>query len=366
MKTDDLIAILNLMNVPQVGAGRIHTLLARFREPQAIWQCTLSELCQVEGIHQSVASSILKYKDEDFGRRQVSIADKLSVTIIGYHDENYPELLKKIYSPPVLLFVKGKTGPVREDCLAVVGTRAVTAYGKRVTMNLTENLVQHGITIVSGLARGVDTIAHETALKSGGRTIAVLGCGLDRIYPAENKGLAQDIVAREGLLVSEFPFGTRPEAGNFPQRNRVISGLSHGTIVVEAGDKSGAMLTAMNAIDQNREVFAVPGRIYDKQSVGTNRLIAHGAIPVKDGPQILAALQSRLFYPAKPQQQTMSFDLSRVQSVIVKHLQGDPVQIDDLSSLTQLDTTTLLGELLQLEMMGVVRQLAGKMFTVTR
>ncbi|MFQ6605201.1 MAG: DNA-processing protein DprA [Fidelibacterota bacterium] len=366
MHSDELIALLNLMNVPRVGAGRIHALLARFKSPQDIWDCTVSDLCRAEGISQSIATAITSYRDFDYGQRQMEIASRLSVTILAFTDERYPHLLKKIYSPPIVLFSKGTLGPVREDCIAIVGTRSVTAYGKRVTMNLTESLAQNGLTIVSGLALGVDTIAHRTAVKSGGRTIAVLGSGLDRIYPAENRGLSEDIVARDGLLLSEFPFGTKPEAGNFPQRNRIISGLSHGTVVVEAGDKSGAMLTAMNAVDQNRDVFAAPGRIYDKHSVGTNRLIAHGAVPIKDGNQIIEVLQPRLFQPTRPRQETFALDLSPVQQQIVAQLQNDPIQIDELALLTKLDTTTLLSELLQLEMKGVIRQLAGKMFIVTR
>ncbi len=353
---------LNLLNVSGVGPQRVRSLLSRFKTPENIWAASLSDLCSVDGINRSSAQAILDYSNFDYGLRQIEIADKLGISIICYSDETYPLLLKRIYDPPLLLFVKGNGLAVKQDCLGIVGTRLVSDYGKRITKELAGALSKYGLVIVSGLARGVDTIAHKETLSVGGITLAVLGCGLDRVYPAENKKLFDEIVEKDGALLSEFPFGTKPDAGNFPQRNRIISGLSHATVVVEAGDKSGAMLTAMNAIDQNREVFAVPGRITDKQSVGTNRLIRHGAIPVLDADQILENLQSHLFYPNQPKQETIQIDLTPDQRKIIIFLLDDPVHIDELSKLTDMDITLLLGTLLQMELQGSVRQLAGKMF----
>lgn len=356
--------LLNLLNVPGVGPNRVRNLLSVLKAPEHIWEASLVELCSIDGINQSTARAILDYSNFDYGKRQLEIAEKLNVRVIPYSHEAYPSLLKKIYDPPLLLFVKGEGLAAKQDCLGIVGTRLVSAYGKRIAKELALNLSKYGLVIVSGLARGVDTIVHKETLAAGGKTIAVLGCGLDRVYPAENKNLFDEIVANRGALVTEFPFGTKPEAGNFPQRNRVISGLSHGIIVIEAGNKSGAMLTAMNAIDQNREVFAVPGRIYDKLSVGTNRLIRHGAIPVLDADQIIENLQSRLFHPHQPKQESIRIDLTPDQFKIFSFLKDDPVHIDELAKLAEMDVTILLGELLQMELQGIVRQLAGKMFIV--
>lgn len=362
MEPAKLTGLLNLLHVPNVGPQRVRNLLAAFKFPEFIFSASTADLCQIEGIQLGIAQAIRDYDDFGFGEKQLEWAEKLSVRITAYDDPSYPFLLKKIYDPPLLYFVKGPSLDVRQDCIGVVGTRAVTAYGRRATKDLVKGLVENGLTIVSGLARGVDSVAHKTAIDLDGRTVAVLGNGLDQVYPAENRRLVAELLEKGNTMISEFPLGTIPDAGNFPQRNRIISGLSQGLVVIEAGDRSGAMLTAMNAIDQNRDVFAVPGRIYDSKSVGTNRLIRHGAVPVSRAEEILANLQSQLFKPLKPRQETLAIQLTQKQRRIVEHLQSDAVQIDDLATLTGLDITDLLGELLTLELQGVVRQIAGKQF----
>ncbi len=353
--------ILNLLHVPGIGPQRVRTLLSYYKDTRSIWDESETGLCQIEGINISIARSILDFTDFDFGKRQVEIAQKNNCNIVSSFDNHYPELLKRIYDPPVLLFTKGNGLKKEQDCIAIVGTRNMTEYGRRVTSDLSSSLSRSGLIIVSGLARGVDTIAHNETLIADGKTIAVLGCGLDRVYPSENRKLYSEIEDR-GTLVSEFPFGTKPDAVNFPQRNRIISGLSHAVIVVEAGNKSGAMLTALNAIDQNRDVYAVPGRIYDDKSIGTNRLIRHGAIPVQNAEEIVTILQPRLFKPNQPKQERINLELNPMQAKIVAQLQNDAVHIDQLAKILNIEITKLLSELLQLELIGAVRQLAGKMF----
>jgi len=365
MKPTDIIAILNLLNIPRIGPQRVRNLISVFPDVADIFSLTKQQLCTVDGIDLKNAESILNYKDFDYGKREFDKAEKLNISIISFWDKTYPFLLKKIFDPPVLLYTKGCALAYKEDCIAVVGTRAVTSYGVSVTKTLVEELVAKGLTIVSGLARGVDTVAHQATVKNKGRTIAVLGSGLDRIYPPENRQLASEIEER-GTLVSEFAFGTKPDAGNFPMRNRIISGLSHGTVVIEAGNRSGAILTALNAVDQNREVFAVPGRIYDKQSQGCLRLIRNGAVPVSNAKQIIKQLGNRLFKPLSPIQQTIELDITPEQSQVVRHLSHDPIHVDDLALKTDLDITKLLAILLELELTGVVQQLSGKQFILAR
>jgi DNA processing protein len=270
-------------------------------------------------------------------------------------------LLKKIYSPPVILYCKGQPLQYKEDAVAIVGTRRFTPYGKSVTQKLTSYLISKNISIVSGLARGIDTIAHKAAVAGGGRTISVLGSGLDVIYPGENRKLVEEI-CEKGTLISEFPLGTKPDRGNFPQRNRIISGLAHATVVVEAGDRSGAILTALNAVDQNRDIFSVPGRITDKQSVGANRLIRNGAIPVYSGEEIIREINPRLFNPVKSVQKAISIELTDQERMIIQNLGHDPVHIDELANSVDMKITALLQILLKLELKNAVQQIGGKQF----
>ncbi len=358
---DHRIQLLNLLNVPGLGPYRIRNLLTAFPADTDIFSLSLQQLCQAPGINLNLARHIKEYSKWNFGQDELNNAGKLNTSIVSFYEEEYPQLLRKLYNPPLVLYRRGKPLKFQEDCVAIVGTRSLTRYGAEVTVNLVKGLVAMGITIVSGLARGIDTVAHKTCVEAGGRTIAVLGTGVDRIYPAENRELANAIM-EQGALISEFPLGTKPDAQNFPQRNRIISGLCHGTVVVEAGTKSGAILTALNAVDQNREVFAVPGRITDKQSVGCNRLIRNGAIPVAKVDDILAQIESRLVKPVRPVQQSLSLDLTAEEKSILEFIAREPVHIDDLVEKSGWDVTRLLSMLLELELKGAVTQLAGKQF----
>ena len=281
--------------------------------------------------------------------------------MVTYWDDDYPLLLKKIYDAPVLLYIKGEPLKEKEDCVAIVGTRRFTPYGKSATQTIAKDLASRNIAVVSSLARGIDTIAHKTAVQTGGRTLAVLGSGLDVIYPGENRRLAEDI-CQKGSLISEFPLGTQPDRGNFPRRNRIISGLSHATVVAEAGNRSGAILTALNAVDQNRDVFAVPGRINDPQSVGANRLIRNGATPVSSGAEIIREINPRLFHPLQPVKKSISIKLTDQAQWILEVLGQDPVHINALAQSVDMDITSLLEILVKLELKNAVQQIGGKQF----
>ena len=279
--------------------------------------------------------------------------------MVTYWDDDYPLLLKKIYDAPVLLYIKGEPLKEKEDCVAIVGTRRFTPYGKSATQTIAKDLASRNIAVVSSLARGIDTIAHKTAVQTGGRTLAVLGSGLDVIYPGENRRLAEDI-CQKGTLISEFPLGTQPDRGNFPRRNRIISGLSHATVVAEAGNRSGAILTALNAVDQNRDVFAVPGRINDLQSVGANRLIRNGATPVSSGAEIIRDINPRLFHPLQPVKKSIFIELTDQEQLILEVLGQDPVHINALAQSVDMDITSLLEILVKLELKNAVQQIGRK------
>lgn len=361
MNIKKLINIINLLNVPKIGPQKVLALISKYKNVENYFNISERELCSIDGLEQKSVKAIKSYTDFDFGKRIVDHSNTLGIKIITFWDDNYPELLKRIYDPPVLIFTKGKDLSSNEDTVAIVGTRSATQYGRRVAQELARDLSNNKISIVSGLARGIDTVAHSSTVSNNMRTIAVLGSGIDVIYPSENKKLAEKII-EDGTLVSEFPIGVKPEAGNFPRRNRIISGLSHATIVIEAGNKSGAILTALNAIDQNREVFAVPGRIDDKQSLGCNRLIKNGAIPVKNGSDVINQIKSRLFNPIDVQQESINFDLSDEERKIYDLLANDPIHIDSLQEISGRSITHLLNILLSLELKGAIVQIVGKQF----
>jgi len=361
MNTDQIIALLNLLHTRGVGPQRVRSLVSYYRDPRVIGDLSYKELCLVEGVDTKTAQAILEKGEKEYGSAEWERIRKKKVEVITFWDPTYPVLLKKIYDPPVILYRKGQALRAEEDCVAVVGTRKHTPYGKQVVQSLVKELVKLGITIVSGLARGIDTLAHRETLKYCGRTIAVLGSGIDVIYPAENRSLVSAI-CQQGTIISEFEMGAKPDAGNFPQRNRIISGLCQATIVIEAGHHSGAILTALNAVDQNREVFAVPGRITDAKSVGCLRLIRNGAIPLERAEQVLDNIHSKMFRPPKPQQQELHLELTKVERQLWELLSSEPKHIDEIVTASQIDVTEVLATLLEMELKGAVIQLSGKQF----
>ena len=359
-KISDLYYWIALSTAPNVGSKRLVALVKQFSTPQRVLEAKARELTQVEDIGEITASSIKQQVDWKEAERQVKIFETSGCLWITFCDPDYPARLKQIPDPPPFLFVRGSLTDADDLALALVGSRLATDYGKSITRKITAELVARGVTIISGLATGIDSYAHQAALESGGRTIAVLGNGLDIVYPAENKSLASRI-EKNGALVSEFLFETKPEAENFPRRNRIISGLSLGVIVVEAPAQSGALLTAQYALEQNREVFAVPGNLGKKTSEGTNNLIRQGAKLVTRAEDILEEI--RILTPAELRKVLADIPpLPAEENKIYKILSGEPLHIDKLAAESNLSVSQALTGLLNLELRGLARQLSGKHF----
>jgi DNA processing protein len=277
--------------VKGIGAVRLQALLNHFGDLAVAWQAPVDAI-QAAGLSPKLAERVVQIRASvNLDKVMEKIAAQ-GIGILTWEDDLYPPRLKEIDQPPPILYVRGELTTEDSWAVAVVGTRRVSAYGRQVAEELSAFLAANGVTVVSGLARGVDAIAHQSALKTGGRTIAVLGCGVDRVYPPEHATLATKVIAN-GALVSDFAPGTPPDASNFPSRNRIISGMAMATVVVEAGETSGALITAQFAVDQGHEVFAVPGNILAPQSKGTNRLIAQGARPMLSASDLLDVLNLR-------------------------------------------------------------------------
>ncbi len=355
-------AALRLIAIKGLGIRRVYNLLTVFPDIQSIFSTNLKELCKVPGISKKMASKILSEYDTDFIQGQMEIVEKSPFKMITLFDKNYPQLLKKIYDPPLILFHHGEFKKEDHDAISIVGMRNCSQRGKDITADLVKGLTEQNITIISGFARGIDTASHKAAIKYGGRTIAVLGNGIDKIYPPENRALRKEIV-ENGVYCSEFPFGTKPDAQNFPRRNRIISGLSLGTIVIEAGERSGSLLTAYYALDQNREVFALPGRMNDSKCIGPNKLIQKGAKLVTCVDDILQEVEKQREFPVKARQLELDFDFVGDEKIVWDALEFEPIQIDKLSEKTNKNSYELLSTLLTLELKGVVRQTSGKRFS---
>lgn len=360
-KDFSLQALLALFSVSGIGATRMRSLISRFGTPQSVLKASVRDLCSIEGIDKITAQKIKEGPSDSFVNWQLKHLEDQDVSIVSFWDNNYPELLKRIYDPPAFLFIKGNVDLLNSPSIAIVGTRGPTQYGKSHTEKISRGLSENGITIISGFARGVDSIAHKAALESGGNTIAVLGNGIDIVYPAENKILRSHF-KNNGLFISEYPFGTKPDAGNFPKRNRIISGLSVGILVTEAAEKSGALLTAMYALDQNKEIFALPGPVNSPKSFGPNNLIKQGAILVQDYVDILEELAAQLNYKQKGKKEIKPVDLTTKEQQVYEHLYEKPLHIDQIALKCEISVSEALTVLLTLELMGVVRQMAGKMF----
>jgi len=355
--------LLNLMDLRGIGSARLRMLIKSYGSPSAVVSKDCAQLQKLPGIDAKLASRIESCSGLGFGNKQLELVARYEATVLTCWDSNYPELLKNVVEPPPVLFTTGK--PLKNDSLpiSVVGTRSPTTYGKRVTERLVRELVTEGATIVSGFARGIDTVAHTETLKCNGKTIAVLGNGLDVVYPAENFRLV-DKMKENGTFVTEFPFGTKPDAMNFPRRNRIIAGLCLGTIVVEARAKSGALITANFALNQNREVFAIPGSIFSAKSLGPNKLLQEGAKLVLGINDILDELpvQGDLFRNNIQDTKEIS-TLTEAEKQVLAHLKTESIHIDELSLGVEMSLPSLLAILLKLEFAGYVKQGPGKMFS---
>ncbi len=349
--------------VPGIGNIVYRRLLKHFGTPENVFQGTKEQLSKIDGIQKGSISAITNFSLADRVEKEISLMDRHGVSLITSNDFLYPENLSHIPDAPPLIYVKGSIKESDELALAVVGSRMATSYGRAVTERLCADLAKKGITVVSGLARGIDTAAHCGALMGDGRTIAVLGSGVDVIYPAENEGLYERIV-ENGAVISEFPMGTPPYAQNFPIRNRIISGLSLGVAVVEATRQSGSLITAQLAAEQGREVFAVPGSVSSFKSMGTHKLIKQGAKLVENVLDIIEEVNA--FRPLRrrigPLCEGDRWRLTTKENVLYNHLEDYPIHIDELLRKTEIGIGELLSLLLDMELKGVVRQLPGKMF----
>ncbi len=347
--------LISLSEVPGMGPRRIRALLRKFPELEDITNLSKSDMMQVEGISGDLAAKT-KGIDLDIGNRAMDKTASMGAKYFTYWDSDYPEHLKTIYDAPVGIFVMGDIPQL--PCMGIVGTRQPSPYGKKMVKILTLDLIKAGFCIVSGFARGIDTWAHKTVLKYNGSTIAVFGNGLDICYPGENRKL-WELLLENGAFISEFIPGTKPDAVNFPKRNRIISGLSKGVLVIEAGKKSGAIITALNALNQNREVFALPGQTDSSKSIGTNRLIQQGARLVTNVDDILSEFQLQL----PPKQVELLPELNCEEELIFQQLSQNPIHIDALCIQLKKDTPEVLSTLLMLELKNIVQQHPGKLFT---
>jgi len=348
--------------VKGIGAVRFQAVLNYFGDPQIAWGAPTEALRQA-GLSDKIIENLVRTRDQvDLDKLWEEMEQK-NISILIQQDESYPKRLNEIDQPPPVLYTQGNINPDDEWSVAIVGTRRVTAYGRQVAEDIAGSLARNGLTIISGLARGVDSIAHQAALNAGGRTIAVLGSGLDRIYPPENRQLAEQIKAN-GAIISEFSPNTPPEASNFPQRNRLISGLSLAVIVIEAGIKSGALITASFAADQGREVFAVPGNITSPGSMGTNRLIQNGAHPLLSAEQVLEILE--LSMVAEHRTARVALPSDAVEAQLFEILGVEPLHIDEVTNRTEIPVEKVTATLALMELKGMVRQVGGMQYIALR
>jgi DNA processing protein len=345
-----------------IGPARMRRLIDEFGGIEAAWKTTKAGYLGI-GLHRKLVEDILTTQRQIDLDAEMNKLAALGIEVLTWEDIQYPGRLFELDTSPPVLYVWGRIESVDRYSVAIVGTRRKSPYGETVAREISLGLAANGITIVSGLARGIDGIAHRGALESGGRTLAVLGSGIDRIYPPEHRKLAEQISGR-GAIISEYGLGTAPEARNFPPRNRIISGLSMAVIVVEAGQSSGALITAHFAAEQGREVFAVPGSVHSKVSRGTNRLIRNGAIPFLSLNDVLEVLNLELIARQESVEDYLPED--EVERMIYEKLSADPVHVDDIQAECGLPVSKITASLAMLELKGQARQVGGMNFVRVR
>jgi DNA processing protein len=357
--------------VTGIGSRTAAFLIDRFGSPAGCFDASAGAL-ESAGLKRKTVDAMKSAGPREQASRQLEELDKMGAEVLTLAGERYPDLLRETYDPPIVLYAKGDVQrAMSQPALAVVGSRHCSTYGRNVTEMLARELAQRGVTIISGLARGVDSAAHRSAIEGGGLTVAVMGTGLDAVYPKENRKLADQII-EQGALITEFPLGTPPLPQNFPFRNRVISGLSLGVLIVEGAERSGSLITARMAYEQGREVFAVPGNITSSKSFGPNYLIKDGAKLVQTWRDVVEEFPLELKAPilaserTEQRQEQLSLDemaLSDAEREVLVSLRDDePVHIDQLISRMSLSSGELLSALLKLEMTDRIKQLPGKCF----
>jgi DNA processing protein len=360
--TDKLPYWVGFSKVQGIGPMRLRSLLDYYGDIEAAWQADPGELRAI-GLDKRSIENLYKLRHSLNLEAEMEKLARLNVSVLTWESQDYPRLLHTIPDPPPVLYVRGSLTRPDEWAVAVVGTRRASAYGRECTRMLVSGLVENHITVVSGLAYGIDTEAHQTVVRANGRTLAVLGCGVDIIYPAENRKLGQAII-EHGAIVSEYPLGTNPESGNFPRRNRIISGLSLGVLMVEGAVDSGARITADYALEQGREVFAVPGGILSKYSSGPHYLIQNGAKLVTHVNDILEELN--LTMVAQQAEARAVIPDNDVEAVLLKQLSTEPIHIDELGQVTGLSAPQVASTLTMMELKGMVRQVEGMNYIIAR
>jgi DNA processing protein len=363
--TENIKYWLAIAKIPKIGPVKFKKLYTYFSSVKEAWQADAKEWVKAGLDQETVSNFYLSKKQINPDQLLEQIAQE-NIKVVTVLDEHYPKLLKETYTPPALLYYRGALPHPTDFCLAVVGTRKITQYGKQVTTDLVSNLAQNQITIISGLAIGVDGLAHQTALDNQGKTIAVLGGGIDKntIYPAANRYLAEKIIGSGGAIISEYAPKTLPTKFNFPARNRIISGLSLGSLIIEADVNSGALITAQFALEQNREVFAVPGSIYSENSQGANKLLKQGAKLVTCAQDILEALNLEQIQNVIANQK-ISPD-TKEEEILLKFLSKEPAHIDILVKKSQLKTAVVSSTLAMMEVKSKVKNLGGMNYVLAR
>jgi DNA processing protein len=348
--------------IPGIGRVKISQLLDYFHSLENAWSASTADLKNA-GLDSKVISNLQILKNKITLDSEIDNLEKYNIKAIPYNSPDYPPRLKEIHDYPPILFIRGNLLQSDEISISIVGTRKATSYGKQVTENIVGDLAKNGITIISGLAKGIDSIAHRAALEAGGRTLAIFASGLDIVYPAENASLARKIM-ESGALISEYPIGTKPKADNFPRRNRILSGLSLGVLVVEAGEKSGALITADMALEQNREVFAIPGNIYSPLSTGTNRLIQRGGAKlVSSYVDMLEELN--LAQVARQLEIKELLPVNDTEQIILRQLGAEPRHIDDVCRNSGLSTATVISTIAMMELKGLIKQTDSMCYVVS-
>lgn len=349
-----------LSDVPDIGPVTAKKLLAIYKKPEAAFKAPYKELANIRGIGPAKAKNIKGYSEWGKIDAQLKKLDATGIKVVTFSNKDYPETLKNIEDAPIALYIKGTIQKEDRYAVAVVGSRKYSSYGKLAAEKLSSELSSMGFTIVSGMARGIDTLAHVAAINSGGRSIAVLGSGIDVPYPPENRGLMEKL-ADSGCVISEFPPGTLPERENFPKRNRIISGLSLGVLVVEAAADSGSLITASCALEQGKEVFAVPGNINSVNSNGTNELIKKGAKLVQSAEDVIEELAPILKGYIRTRERA-NIELPVEEKRLCDIMTAEPKHVDMLSRESNMPAQKVLGILLSLELKGIVKQAEGKKF----
>mgnify|MGYP005835763803 CR=1 FL=1 len=359
---------LALTLIPGMGAARVQQLVQHFGSAEAAWKASADAL-RASPLPPGARDALLQKRSQIDPAAELERVHRLQARVITLDDAEYPALLRTIATPPPVLYVKGRLPTPETPAIAIVGTRSATRYGTDIAYRIARDLARRGVWIVSGLAQGVDAAAHRGALSAEGDTIAVLGCGIDRVYPQQNKGLADDIILKKrGALITEFPIGTPPSGVNFPRRNRILSGLALGVLITEAPEGSGSLITASFALEQGRDVYAVPANITLSNSAGTNRLIQDGAKLVMSADDILSELRMPppTPRPAPPPASAAAaptaphWELNASEAALLSHMTDQPIHVDDLVRASGLRTDTVISTLTLLELKGLA-QMVGSM-----